>query len=138
MGNFGLKMHWQKKIWARAHFQNGRQIVVFLPFWRYKYLYHYSRMGWYSKIPIIIMNPHDMYYHLMTLPKNGPQKNGTAHAHHLLERMLMYNDFFRGKYFSKSRKIYSGIVFRIKRFFGKVLKSCDKFCQKVNFYVKFD
>ena len=31
-----------------------------------------------------------------------------------------------------------GIVFRIKRFFGKVLKSCDKFCQKVNFYVKFD
>ena len=34
------------------------------------------------------MNPHDMYYHLMTLPKNGPQKNGTVHAHHLLERML--------------------------------------------------
>ena len=29
-----------------------------------------------------------MYYHLMTLPKNGPKKNGTVHAHHLLERML--------------------------------------------------
>ena len=91
MGNFGLKMHWQKKIWVRAHFQNGRQIVVFLPFWRYKYLCHYSRMGWYSKIPIIIMDPHDMYYHSMTLPKNGPQKNGTAHAHHLLERMLIHD-----------------------------------------------
>ena len=48
------------------------------------------------------------------------------------------SNLIRGNYFSKSRKIYSGIVFRIKRFFGKVLKSCDKFCQKVNFYVKFD
>ena len=44
----------------------------------------------------------------------------------------------RGKYFSIFGKFAYGRVFRIKRFFGKVLRSCDKFCQKVNFYVKFD
>ena len=36
----------------------------------------------------------------------------------------------RGKYFSKF-----GIIWEI---FGKVLRSCNKFSQKVNFFVKFD